>query len=273
MNPILKFTELLKLFHPNDWFRTKKREFEEMYLSNVFYMHVQKDGNEAHEYEDSYRHDMNNLLFCVADGTTESSFSKEWADLLTEEFVNTSNHSKNDLKIVLRKMRKKAKNKWHNWLKNKTIPWHAEEKVKRGADAAFIGLKILPEISVWKAVSVGDCCLFIIRDDKLIEKFPIEVDSDFDNTPSLIGSVFALGKNDIKVKSGDLTGGEIIYLLSDAIAQWFLKNQKKQSWKIINDNFENKDIFQVFIDKLRKNKEIKNDDITVMIITIPHERI
>ena len=51
------------------------------------------------------------------------------------------------------------------------------------------------------------------------------------------------------------------------------KNQKKQSWKIINDNFENKDIFQVFIDKLRKNKEIKNDDITVMIITIPHERI
>ena len=51
-------------------------------------------------------------------------------------------------------------------------------------------LKILPEISVWKAVSVGDCCLFIIRDDKLIEKFPIEVDSDFDNTPSLIGSVF-----------------------------------------------------------------------------------
>lgn len=262
----------LTLFCSAKWFRKRKRESEEMCLPDVFCTHTQKDGIEADEYEDSSNADVSNLLFCVADGATESSFSKEWADMLTGEFADVLNHSKPDLKIVLSRVRERAKKQWRNWVKNKTIPWYAEEKVKHGADAAFIGLKILPEMKEWKAISVGDCCLFIVKDNKVVEKFPIEDASGFDSTPSLIGSEFYLKRGDIREKSGCLTGGEAIYLFSDAIAQWFLKNESSQPWDTLSRHIVTKETFQTFVDDLRKNKEMRNDDVTVMILTIPREQ-
>jgi len=232
---------------------------------NISIFSTQKQGNSPEEYEDAYNAACNcikkNFVFSVADGATESSFAKQWAEFLTEEF--TENSKKQFLKYVLRKAVLKAKDRWKEMLKNKTIPWYAEEKVKKGAYTSFIGMRIFPEKMEWESISIGDCCLFIVRNDEIYVKFPIKNHEDFGNTPYLIGSVSEYDKERIEEKNGELKPEDIIYLFSDAIAQWFLKNSEKKPWKIISEIKDEKE-FQTFIDKLREKKEIKNDDVTMI---------
>lgn len=242
--------------------------------SNIRIFATQKNGNTLDEYEDAYACEKS--FFSVADGATESSFSKEWAKLLVIGFSNKRDDIKKDLKDIINLVISNAQTEWCEILKTKTIPWHAEEKVKRGAHAAFIGLRLINYHTLfrkkmkWESISVGDSCLFLIRNNVLIESFPIKKSSDFNSSPFLMSSV---GKNDdleMAVSSGDLKGGDCIYLLTDAIAQWFLDAHENNNlpWKIMND-IKNKEEFQSFIDGLRAAHAIKNDDVTVMNIVIP----
>ncbi|MDO8446254.1 MAG: hypothetical protein Q7T53_09155 [Deltaproteobacteria bacterium] len=242
--------------------------------SNIRIFATQKNGNTLDEYEDAYS--CEKPFFSVADGATESSFSKEWAKLLVTGFSNNKGAIKKDLKDILNLVISNAQAEWCEMLKTKTILWHAEEKVKRGAHAAFIGLRLINDYTLfrkkmkWESISVGDSCLFVIRNDALIESFPIKKSSDFNSSPFLMSSV---GKNDdieMEISSGDLKGGDCIYLLTDAIAQWFLgaHENNKLPWKMMND-IKNKEEFQLFIDGLRSAHAIKNDDVTVMNIVIP----
>ena len=248
----------------------KDEHMESFQKSNIRTFSTQKEGNLPDEYEDASAYGKDGFLFSVTDGATESSFAKEWAKFLAEEFTENSDSEEHGLRYVLRNAITKAKIRWNGALKNKTIPWHAEEKVKRGAYASFIGLKIFPETMKWEAISVGDCCLFVVRNDKLAEKFPIEDPEEFGNTPYLIGSVADPDEDGIKVKQGALKGGDVIFLFSDAFAHWFLRTCENEPWKKIN-GIKDKTTFQSVIDELRENREMKNDDVTMMTITVPQE--
>src|SRR5205814_2951628 len=46
-----------------------------------------KSGNAANEYEDAYAVKPDSLRFAVADGASETSFAKQWAELLVGRFV------------------------------------------------------------------------------------------------------------------------------------------------------------------------------------------
>src|SRR6266568_755912 len=47
-----------------------------------------KAGNAADEYEDAYAVEPAALRYAVADGASETSFAKQWAELLVERFVH-----------------------------------------------------------------------------------------------------------------------------------------------------------------------------------------
>jgi hypothetical protein len=259
--------------------------------------HAHKLGNSSEDYEDAYGYDCQGLCFCVADGATESIFAKKLADALVETFVSIGVQRKGNLKRDMAKIIRKAQMRWRMSLSRTPLPWYAEEKAKDGAHAAFAGVRISPgresqplresedanragrapsatalgapapgaAALQWEAVAVGDCCVFVVGNDRLAGSFPIEHSADFGNTPDLISSIGPVRHGDISYVGGRLTGSEKIYLASDAVSQWFLKACEggQKPWKIL-DALKTDEDFDALVAGLRIRGEMKNDDATII---------
>ena len=244
-----------------------------------------KDGNSLEENEDSSytmsdKPSKEDGIYCyaVTDGATESSFAKEWAWKLAQAYCKGKLCDKDVFTTYLQKIQE-------NWQQNidtkeNSLPWYALEKAQSGAFSSLIGLKIYNQ-GTWEAIAVGDSCLFQIRQDQLIAKFPIEYSTEFNNRPFLISSLNSknsqLAQN-TKFLENQWEVGDSFYLMSDAIACWFLQQDElgKKPWKRIGIAGEDKrqerkmkELFlQNIIDELRANKQIRNDDVTLIIITL-----
>ncbi|MBF0548455.1 MAG: hypothetical protein HQM08_28730 [Candidatus Riflebacteria bacterium] len=246
---------------------------------------IAKAGNKDFEYEDAYwpsgitEVEDSYFRFSVADGATESSFSKIWAVQLVEAF------GKGELNVgTFWADIGKQQPIWLRNVTSKPLPWYAEEKVHSGAFAAFMGLEISEDsttgIITWKATGLGDCCIFQVgnRSDRskkdLIVNFPFQSSSAFGNTPALISSVKVNNNSiekDLLQTDGTALANDVFYLMTDAIACWFLKEVEEglSPWETLEDlNTRDGTSFRDLIDELRQEKKLKNDDVTILKIVI-----
>lgn len=230
-----------------------------------------KRGNEPDEYEDAYAVDSSRGRFAIADGATESSFVREWTQLLVEKFVE----------LPVRWQRR-----WRDWLPplqqcwiedigSRDLPWFSEGKVAQGAFATFLGLLVNSEGQQrWWAIAVGDSCLFQVRDDRLLTTFPLARSADFDIQPNLLGSrspVDVVTTELERWRVGDYQMGDRFFLATDAIAHWFMKQyeEKQRPWQTIATVCQqSEDAFADWIESLRDERDIHNDDVTLVIIDV-----
>jgi hypothetical protein len=234
----------------------------------------QKFGNSEVENEDAYllppQPDIAQdhlIKFAVSDGATESSFSKDWADLLVAYFKDYSSDIENLLV--------KARGSWIEKIQNLDLPWYAQEKMQLGAYASLLGLTIDLESQRLKAIAVGDSNLFIVRNDTLITSFPINTVNEFGNTPYLLASVSSQNQNlesNILQIEGGVEADDLLIVCTDAIAAWILSqaSRNKCPWLnltnlITGDGYSISD-FNNWLNNKRFEREIKNDDTTVILI-------
>lgn len=232
---------------------------------------VPKRGNEGKDYEDAFAIDASHGWFAVADGATESSFAREWAYLLVNEYVHSPLlHSR----------------RWQQWLPplqarwvssvgGHPLPWYAEEKFAQGAFATFLGLALRSvDKRTWQALAIGDSCLFHIREDCLCLSFPLTKSDDFGNHPQLLGSrtpAREARRREIRARGNWLTGDRF-FLATDALAQWFLREAEAgaKPWQPLMALLDDTDVFQAgseWIDLLRDRHAMRNDDVTVIMVT------
>jgi hypothetical protein len=246
-----------------------------------------KFGNRFEENEDAECHRREGLFSqkgcfkcALADGATQSSFSGLWSKLLVENFVAQPNEPVDGLEQVVLL----AQKSWIDHISQLKIPWHAEEKVKMGAFATFLGVKVFSPLQeknnfgYWRAEAIGDSCFFQVRRNQLVSFFPIKQANDFGNTPDLLSSVHArnhvIFRNGMQFSySGKWLAGDEIYLMTDALAQWFLKEYEGglKPWRVIKEKInaekELPDIsFCNWIETLRQIKAIRNDDTTLSVL-------
>lgn len=233
-----------------------------------------KRGNTPEEYEDAYwplqpvNESAEEFRFAVADGATETSFSGTWAGLLVEAYC-AGRFSEADRATTLIALQAK----WLEQVGGTPLPWYAEEKLQSGAFSSLLGLTIRNASSVdnaadvtWDAMAVGDSCLFQVRNDELIATFPLNHSDDFNSRPVLLSSN-AINNGEIAdhvlFREGSVEAGDVLYLMTDALACWFLKafEQGQKPWKIKRSSPEK---FERWISKLRKDKLIRNDDVTMI---------
>ncbi len=235
-------------------------------------LRVPKRGHTIEEYEDAAAGHGLAGRFAVADGATESAFAGPWAQALAEAFVQNP---------VL-------PGQWTDWLSGvrqrwldlvgaQEWPWYVEEKFQQGAFATFLGIEFAPAEGAWewKAVAVGDCCLFHLRGENLLCSFPVEHASEFGTQPDLLGSRFANGERprDHRAK-GRARPGDSFLLLSDALAQWSLRRQEsnRPAWGELRDALAAHDSqasFQTWVESRWDAKELKTDDITLLAVDLP----
>lgn len=210
----------------------------------------------------------------VADGATTGAFSAEWAKALVVAAVEgwSIGRSLEESADTLRKA-------WDERFAGLQIPWYAEAKARAGSFATLLSLQLCPPNEsatrgIWEARAVGDTCLFHIRDNQLNDAFPLASSDAFDSSPPLIASKTALHGSASEVSCyGDWQKGDRFYVMTDALAAWFLRSheQQREPWAEITDwitQDPTDERFARWIDDLRTAHDLRNDDVTLLLIEV-----
>jgi len=238
---------------------------------------IQKRGSPPNEYEDAAcplersEYEQDDVRLAVADGATESVFARRWAEQLVFA-VCDRDLSARSLAAGISSLR----TNWREWLAGQTLPWYAEEKAHQGAFAALVALELTCDGASttlegnWHAAAVGDSCLFHVREEEVLVRFPIASPESFDNRPFLLGS---LGVNEPSLNeeyaSGTWISGDFFYLMTDALACWFLKHiDAGGKPSDIQGHISITESFSAWIESLRDQGLIRNDDCTMVRVSI-----
>ncbi len=239
---------------------------------------IQKNGNTKGEYEDAWWIPRSTQLgeriarCAVADGATDAVFSRLWARILTRSFGKGQFAPDPPDSVTISWTR--CSNLWKRAVRGRKLPWYAEEKARSGAYAALVGLELVVgeggDGGSWNALACGDSCLFQVRDSELINAFPLTRSDEFTNSPILLCS---LGPRDddathVRFTSGGWITGDRFYLMTDALANWFVANWEAggRPWGALFDIGESP--FSEWLNALRASRQIKNDDCTLISITV-----
>lgn len=239
-----------------------------------------KVGNAVDEYEDAWaitpeaRHSAGRFACAVADGATETSFSGAWARLLAEAYC-----AGGDQPAALFAALPAAQAAWGATVASIPLPWYAEEKARQGAFAALAGLRLSADAAGeggdWTALASGDSCVFQVRGDELLLAFPLASSAAFTNRPTLLSSDPAsnAGCDDLfAVAAGTWRAGDRFYLLTDALACWFLAVTEAGGipWRAVDRvvDLANDEEFVGWIARLRERGSLRNDDITLLRVVV-----
>lgn len=239
---------------------------------------LHKNGSTPDQYEDAFRpgterRPLDAVVRCaVTDGATEAAFAGLWAKRLAWGYRRGWLDGKETLSARLPTLQKM----WRRRIGKMSLSWHAEEKFRQGAYATLAGITFYPpaesEFSRWTAVAIGDSCLFQLRGDALLNAFPLKRAEQFNNFPALLSSNPATNAKALEhtcYLEGTWQAQDQFYLMTDALACWFLKSKEagEKPWGMIqNMNGFKRTDFQNWIATLRETNSIRNDDTTLMCI-------
>lgn len=238
---------------------------------------ISKLGTEPDKCQDAIFYNPHGRLFAIADGATDSAFQRLWAGLLVKGFVShpPSFSKPSNVKEWFGGWLKAQQETWNNSIPWDTIKYHGQIKAKTtGGLATFLGIYFFSDRPVWKGISFGDCNLFhfLDRGRYLFDYKPLISPEQFNSNPVALSSIDhrpGVMLQHMMEIGGEYHEGDVIFLTTDALALWLLEELESDrcSWdKLLN--FQTPGEFEVFIDKLRKNKEIRNDDTSLVIIEI-----
>lgn len=246
---------------------------------------LSKAGNSPDEYEDAFRvvypgrmgvSGRRTARIAVSDGASESAFAREWANVLTDAFVSRPPDTCGLTKDSLFDWLAPAQEEWHALIPWDSIPWHGEAKARAGAFTTLLGLSVGATVGSsrqlsWRAVAVGDSCLFVVRDGQLSLSFPLEDAAEFDNTPSLVCSnpdnMGGLWEN-VRQSAGECVAGDVFILASDALACWFLARNAdgEKPWETLLALDSSG--WSAWVEEQRHAGLMRNDDTTLVIIRV-----
>jgi hypothetical protein len=163
-------------------------------------------------------------------------------------------------------------------VEGKPLSWYDEMALQNGAASTLLEVSFsLEEKKIkenFSALAIGDSCLFQVRNNDLITKFPLNSSADFDNSPLLISSDPKrnehLQEKIAVLENQSIEIGDKFFLMTDALASWFFQEIENgdKPWEIIGEQVMDKSSFTDWIEQIRENKLMRNDDVTLMVLTI-----
>lgn len=245
---------------------------------------VPKAGNSIEEYEDAVAptnpiksEALEGFRCAIADGATEASFSAIWARQLTLQWVRQTG----GLGCFFRSLPTLA-DEWQSEIGTELLPWYAEQKALSGAYSSLLGVRFKDRSESrrsrphWEATAVGDSCLFQVREHNVVAKFPLTSSEDFNNRPILISSRMPnQAANDVRRACGECRSGDLFYLMTDALAHWFLRQvEADEPADTYIDDIARQKEFAGFVDHWRADRDadgkplLRNDDVTLLRLQI-----
>jgi hypothetical protein len=100
--------------------------------------------------------------------------------------------------------------------------------------------------------------------------------TDFSNAPWLVGSRTSPGevphKNGLQ-QMGECRPGDRLWLMTDALAQWFLTQAESggKPWQALahaSDDAPSEQTFAAWIEQLRSARQLRNDDVALLAVSV-----
>ncbi|MBB6682281.1 hypothetical protein H4O20_12580 [Aequorivita sp. 609] len=226
---------------------------------------------------DHYAFSTENLKFAISDGVSRSFFPKFWSRILVERYVEKDTWKEEDFILS---SQEHWQNKVDEIVKSPDTMYFTRNAYNRKTPglATFVGLQFLPKEKKWIAQALGDSFLFFVpKDCQDFDKDAIKLSSKdepfvFDNYPDYLSSIGDSHKgNSRKIKGQELRDGTF-YLMTDALAEWFLQGKGIENAITTIENIKNQEQFLETIDNERKANRLHNDDSALLIIEVSNTR-
>ena len=243
-----------------------------------------KSGNSESEYEDACCYAEGFGPSCaraaVADGASTAFESQSWVNLLVRRFVDDAGPRFDAASFG-------------TWLGAVQTEWtraeaaspavesiyslYEDDRFQEGTYGTFLGMELggldgVGATSWWQALSIGDTVLFHIRDGILVGQSPKMALGDFARGPALVHSNADRLQTDcaaiVLESGGPLAAGDVVLVATDAFAAWMIR--RHESGAPVWDHVAGVDpvSFPGLVAKLRANREMVNDDVTVLVTRI-----
>lgn len=257
-------------------------------------LHQVKHGNRDDEYEDAFAFASSavqaadrEMHVAVADGATEASFAGAWAAMLAHAYHRGEIQSVAELHARVESLAQC----WWSELRQRELPWYAEAKARQGAFSTLLGLSLFPAhplarpdsgppagppSGAWRALAIGDSCLFQVRSGDLMLSLPIVEARQFDHAPRLLSTHAAANADvwdGVVTHAGEWIAGDVFILATDALAHWLLDQHERghSPWpellRIANDA-QADNAFRAWVAECRANWGLRNDDVTCVVVTV-----
>ena len=219
---------------------------------------------------DNYAVNKNSHRFSVSDGVSKSFFPKVWSEILVSQFVERTDLKESELIKV-------CQDEWQKRIDEivrlPETKWFTKSQYNRKdqALATFVGLQFLEKEKKWSASALGDSFLFFVpKGYKDYQKDLVRLSSKvdpivFDNFPDYLTSIGESHKGRAKEKGGNLRNGTF-YLMTDALAEWFIKEEENAIGKITV--WKSQEDFERFIAQAIDENQLTNDDCAILCIEL-----
>jgi hypothetical protein len=222
------------------------------------------------------------IRLAVSDGASESMLASRWARLLAQSFGRSlASPARTMAKVI---------GLWDEIVSNyllerersgSPIQWYEEPGLARGAFATLLAVELRRPLNsntcrgTWKAIAVGDTCIFQVRDEQLTVSFPMTEPEAFGYSPPLVPSKPADPRevlDRIRRHRGDWKSGDSFYVATDALAAWFLHSLRlgERPWEVLRDlgTEAGPPSFHDWVSELRSTGVMHNDDVTLVRVDI-----
>jgi hypothetical protein len=258
-------------------------------IAEMWALWQQKAGNAESEYEDACCYSEGFGPFCaraaVADGASTAFESQAWVNLLVRRFVDAPGPR---LDAVA----------FDAWLGSVQREWasasaaapaadsifslYDDDRAQEGTYGTFLGMELggldgNGTASWWRALSIGDTVLFHVRGDALVGQSPSMELRDFARGPALVHSNDDRRQADCAAivvdAGGPLEAGDVVLVATDAFAAWLIRREESGSpvWNLIADI--DPVSFSDLVTTLRTNRELVNDDVTVLVARLVNDPV
>ena len=172
-----------------------------------------------------------NRRMAISDGISQSVFSGEWAEILTEGYVKGLNLGDESERVHLCEMwLERVQSYVAEKKKTGVSTWRLERHLteKNGAGATFCGIEFKNR-SDWDGFVLGDSCLIEVENECGSYKINIHssnVDGVFDNCPDYFDSFESNnGKGHPKQLCGKISDRSFLLLVTDPFASFLSRNK------------------------------------------------
>jgi hypothetical protein len=188
-----------------------------------------KSPEAAEEWEDSVELSEATMRFAVADGAAAGFDSREWARALVTAYRDDPPTRGSPPEAAAEWMRRTGER--HHARRQDVASadaWMYARAEREGSFAAFLGLRfwpLQPDRLGWEAIAVGDCCLFHVRESRLLDTFPLRRPEQFTRRPDLVPSAprsLSLLTSRVLIEHGVAEPGDLFLLGTDEISTWLL---------------------------------------------------
>ncbi|MFT5253955.1 MAG: hypothetical protein ACI87N_003013 [Flavobacteriales bacterium] len=227
-----------------------------------------RDSHEFKHIQDKYAVNSNSMTFALADGTTQSFNSEFWAEIITNKFATKPTFNPNELINSFTKQVEEYKSAKFDFSSNPAKASLEKEKQNKGGTATFIGLQFTTNNKI-ELISSGDTNLFLLNSKNKIIAFPftdvdsLDANNHFINTEQLVQN--KIDETFFKTRSIEYNSDDKIFIATDALSRLILKKPSILTELLKIEDFNQ---FNEFCLKYWEDKELQEDDISVIIIPV-----